>query len=397
MNKHVAFIATHPIQYHAPFFKALAADSFFELTVFFCHKAAPKEQSDAGFGVEFDWDLPLLEGYRHKFLHNVSRNPSASHFFGLDTPEIKEIIAGFRFEAVVINGWNYKTAWQAMSACWRTKTPVMVRSDSHLYTQRRPLKRLLKRGLYRSFIPRFDACLPVGQWSREYFLYYGARPDRIFNVPHVIDDSHFRSQAKRLGRERQQLRDYWKLEKGSTVFLFAGKFTDEKRPMDFIKAIMRAHAAGAAVSGLMVGDGALRPSCQDFAERNRVPVRFAGFMNQSEIARAYTASDMLILPSAGETWGLVVNEAMACGVPCIVSSEVGCGPDMIVPGRTGDIFPFSDIEALSRKVIEYARDKPRLAAMRASVGAFAEKHTVRQAVDGLREAISSVSGRNRQQ
>jgi glycosyltransferase involved in cell wall biosynthesis len=343
----LAILATHAIQYHAPWFRSLAEQPEIDLEVLYCHRATPREQASAGFDVEFDWDVSLLDGYPHRFLRNVARKPSLSGFGGLDTPEIAAIIKQENFDAVIVNGWNYKSAWQAMRACWRTKTPVMVRSDSHLHTGRSLLKKAAKLPLYRWFIPKVDACCAVGTWSREYFLHYGARPDRIFIVPHVVDVDFFRKEAERLRSQQTELRREWQLDEAATAFLFAGKFVEKKRPLDFINAIAMANKNGTRIVGLMVGDGPLRQTCEDEVKRTDAPIRFAGFLNQSRMPKAYAAADALVLPSEGETWGMVVNEAMASGKPCIVSDGVGCAPDMILPGKTGDVFPAGDIAALS--------------------------------------------------
>src|SRR5439155_13243227 len=128
----------------------------------------------------------------------------------------------------------------------------------------------------------------------------------------------------------------------STVVLFAGKFIALKRPLDFIRAV-----AGAPVAGLMAGDGPLRGECEALARTLGANIRFTGFLNQREIAGAYSAADALVLPSDQETWGMVVNEAMSCGLPCIVSDSVGCGPDLIEPSKTGFIFPTGNTGALA--------------------------------------------------
>src|SRR6266542_5858090 len=135
-GKRLAIISTHPIQYHGAWFRRLASAPELSIEAFYCHNATAREQADAGFGVEFDWDVSLLDSYPHRFLQNVASCPGIAGFRGLDTPEIKDIIAHERFDAVMINGWHYKSAWQAMRACWRSGTPVMVRSDSHLHTER---------------------------------------------------------------------------------------------------------------------------------------------------------------------------------------------------------------------------------------------------------------------
>lgn len=359
--------------------------------MFFCHRATPQEQASAGFNVEFDWDVSLFDGYRHRFLRNVARRPTLNGFGGLDTPEISDIVKGETFDAVIINGWNYKSAWQTMRACWRTETPVMVRGDSHLHTERSLPKKLAKLPLYRWFIPKVDGCCAVGTWSRDYFLHYGARPERVFVVPHVVDVDFFQKEAERLRSQKAELRREWQLDDEATVFLFAGKFVDKKRPLDFINAIAMANHDGKGVMGLMVGDGPLRQTCEDVVKTTDAPIRFAGFLNQSKMPMAYAAADALVLPSdGGETWGLVVNEAMASGKPCLVSDHVGCGPDLIAPGETGEVFPLGDIAALSSLLGSYAGRRSDLSDIGKRAEQGAARYSVEAAVESVIDAVNVV-------
>jgi glycosyltransferase involved in cell wall biosynthesis len=392
-NVRLAVLTTHPIQYHSPWFRALASHPKIDLEVFYCHKATPQEQSSAGFGVEFDWDVSLLEGYPYRFLRNVAGRPGIAGFGGLDNPEIKGIIARDRFDAVMINGWHYKSAWQAMRACWKTGTPVMVRSDSHLHTERPLFMRIAKQPFYSWFISKLDACLPVGKWSSEYFLHYGAAPERLIIVPHVVDTDYFKSESDKLRPQRQTLRAQWGLDESAVVFLFAGKFIEKKRPLDFMRAVSRATKTSSQVAGLMVGDGPLRGVCQDLVRNENLPIKLAGFLNQSQMSSAYVAADALILPSdGGETWGLVVNEAMACGVPCFVSDKVGCGPDMVITGATGAIFPVGDAGSLADLLSEFAANKKQMGWMRAQSRKQAQKYSVDVAVDRIVQAVETVTG-----
>lgn len=350
----VAIVTTHPIQYHTPWFRALAGRTDIDSQVLYCHKATPQDQAKAGFDVEFDWDIPLLSGYPWEFLPNVSAKPGVG-FWDLDTPEVARRIARRDYDAVVLNGWHYKSAWQAIRACWKTGIPVMARSDSQLRTPRTAMKIGAKWPFYRFFIPRLDACLAVGFWSREYFLHYGAHPDRVFEVPHIVDLDRISTEAADWMKQRTELRRKWGLPENGIVFLFPGKFIGRKRPLDFVRSIRQARKMGAQVSGLMVGDGALRSACAAEAEESSTPIRFAGFLNQTEIIQAYVASDALLLPSdGGETWGLVVNEAMACGRPCFLSDQVGCAPDLIDEGKTGAIFPCGDVTRIAELIQQYA-------------------------------------------
>lgn len=128
----------------------------------------------------------------------------------------------------------------------------------------------------------------------------------------------------------------------------------------------------------MVGDGALREECVQFASSRQLPVSFTGFLNQGEIATAYVAADCLVLPSDSETWGLVVNEAMACGLPAIVSEACGCVPDLIDDEVTGYGFPCGDIAALTGLMARVAHTSGVAAAL--SVGAGQRIASFTQAV-----------------
>jgi glycosyltransferase involved in cell wall biosynthesis len=292
----------------------------------------------------------------------------------------------------MINGWHYKSAWQTMRACRKAGIPVMVRSDSHLHTQRSGLKRIAKWPLYSWFIPRLDACLAVGQWSRDYFLHYGAEPQRVFIVPHVVDTDYFRSESNRLQPQRTIIRAQWGLDNDVTVMLFAGKFIEKKRPLDFVRAITEAANRGSRVAGLMVGDGPLNTMVVDYVKSHNAPIRFAGFLNQSKMTEAYVASDWLVLPSdGGETWGLVVNEAMTCGLPCLVSDQVGSGPDLAIPGETGYVFPTGQIDALADLVQSVADSTESLAVMREKARNKANEYSVAIAVERLLNAVQAVN------
>jgi glycosyltransferase involved in cell wall biosynthesis len=388
----LAIVSTHPIQYHAPWFRGLAAHPDLDVHVYFCHKATPQEQARAGFGVEFDWDVDLLAGYPHSFLKNIAKSAGHGRFGGFDTPEIGKIIREQSYDAVLVNGWNYKSAWQAIWAAWQSGVKVMVRGDSHLHFDRSRPVRLTKRLAYRRFVPRFDACLAPGTWSREYFEHYGARPDRIFFVPHVIDVDFMQSETRRLSAEGSDLRRHWNLREDSFVFLFVGKFTETKRPLDFLKAISEAAEQGKHIQGLMVGDGPLRPACEEFVSSHDAPVTFAGFLNQSQIVRAYVCGDVLVLPSIGETWGMVVNEAMACGRPCLVSDRVGCGPDLVMGHGTGVIFPHGNAAALASEMVNMAANPAQSKEMGRKAQSHLKKYSVQGAVEGVLYALQATEG-----
>ena len=272
----VGLLCTHPVQYYVPWYRALAEQV--DLEVFYCHRQTAEGQSAAGFDVPFNWDIPLLEGYSHTFLDNHSRAPDVSTYFGCDTPDIKRIIARERFDAFIVHGWYVKSYWQAALACRRTGTPIFVRGDSQLLTPRTQLKRLLKYSFYRSFIPRFDGYLVVGERARQYYQHYGADPERMFFVPHAVDNRFFASRAEALRSERAGLRASFNIPEEAVVYLFAGKLIEKKRPQDFIRAIAAASSSENRVHGLIAGDGSLRIELEEMVRQNNLPVSFCGFL-----------------------------------------------------------------------------------------------------------------------
>jgi glycosyltransferase involved in cell wall biosynthesis len=386
-----AYVITHPIQYYTPVLQQLARSAPDQVEVLYCSGELEASHAQAGFGVPYRWDVPLLEGYRHCFLENRAARPSTTTFGGLDNPELGRIIASRKYSAVVVNGWHFKSAWRAIFACWKNRIPVLVRSDSHL---RGPatLRKYGKWPLYRGFIPHLDGCLAAGSWSGDYFEKYGAAADHIFKIPHCVDNHRLEMEMIRLLPQREQLRRQWGIPADAIVYLFAGKFTPVKRPADFVSAIRRASTTRPQVVGLMAGDGPLREQCEDQARNSGAPVRFTGFLNQSRIAEAYAAADALVLPSESETWGLVANEAMACGLPCIVSDRVGCGPDIVERGITGDIHAMSDIDALAELMARYTHPG-LLTAMGQNAQRKIAAYSVPAAADALLGAVETVRGR----
>jgi glycosyltransferase involved in cell wall biosynthesis len=380
-------LATHPIQYHAPLYRALAER--LDLEVYFAHKQTAQGQAKAGFGVAFEWDVPLLEGYSSQFLENRAKVPDVSTFWGCSTPEIAGIIARERFDAFLVNGWYNRSLWQAMRACWRTGTPLLVRGDSQLRTPRSLPFRIAKEAFYRAFIPRFDGYLVVGERAREYYKYYGAREEHMYFVPHFIDNAWFRERAADV--DPQALRTELDVGPDTALLLFVGKFIQKKRPADILRAGRQLLDRGQAVQVVLVGSGELEADLRDTARELAVPANFAGFKNQSELPYYYAGADLLVLPSdGGETWGLVVNEAMACGLPAVVSDAVGCAPDLIDPGETGEMYPMGDVKALAL-ALERALPSAGSPHVSQALNCKMDVYSLETATEGVIEALSSVS------
>ncbi len=386
----VAMVTTHPIQYQVPWLQKLAARDGIDLQVFFAMIPDAQEQGRE-FGVSFAWDIPLLQGYSYKVLENVARVPSLTTFSGCDTPQIHREIRKGRFDAVIVNGWVAKTCLQALVACRLSGTPCIVRGEANGL---RPRARW-KHWAHHVLLGQYSAFLSIGGNNRRYYLESGVRADRIFSTPYCVDNERFASAADAWRREpgRAGLRARFGLDADRPVFLFSGKFVEKKRPGDVIDAVrMLAGEGPPGVQVLMVGDGALGAELRERAAG--LPVRFAGFLNQSEITAAYAAADCLVLPSDhGETWGLVVNEGMACGLPALVSDQVGCAADLVTPGRTGDVFACGDVAALAKLMGSRGRDPGMLKQMGIEAHDLVrDGYNFERVVDGVMAALAAVTG-----
>ncbi|MBX3441657.1 MAG: glycosyltransferase family 4 protein [Planctomyces sp.] len=385
MAVQVAFVTTHPIQYQAPLFRLLAARSDIDLTVLFCHMPG-KDQQGVGFGVQFEWDIPLLDGYRWQLLENVSNDPGSSHFRGCDTPGIGRKLQELQVDAVIVNGWGVKSTVQTLRACRRLGLPCIVRGESNLLPRRPRWKQWLQRALVR----RYSAQLCIGQRNREFYRHYGIPDRQMFFCPYCVENRRFqvpgRDERGAAFRERMGI-------PGDVVcYLFSGKLIPKKHPVDLLDAFRMSVEAGSPAHLMIVGDGPLRPECEAIAARIPGRVHFTGFVNQGEIADAYAAADCLVLPSdCWETWGLVVNEAMASGRPAIVSDQVGCVPDLIRDGETGWKFSHRDWGALANVLREQASDRDRLHAMGRRAEAHVAGYSPEQAVEGMVEAVRFVT------
>jgi glycosyltransferase involved in cell wall biosynthesis len=385
----LAVITSHPIQYYAPWFRHIAQDGRAEAKIFYLLDSGVEKFVDPGFQREVSWDIPLLDGYEHEFVPNTSRDPGTHHFWGLDNPSLPGRVREFRPDATLLIGYNYRSMMRLL--CSRKIGRTLFRGDSHrLAGEARGPAEFMKHQLRRWVFSKFDAFLPVGKANSDYFLSHGVPPQRLFLAPHCVDNARFSEQAtsnaRNAWRRQQNIPEDWR------VVLFAGKFERKKRPDDLLKAFLEAAPEKSML--VFTGNGELEQVLRDRAAAFPDRIRFAPFQNQSLMPSVYAAADVLVLPSIGnwETWGLAVNEAMACGVPAIVSSHVGCGPDLVHPGRTGWTFPVGNIAALRNCILEACGDDKARARMGAEAKALVlSEYNYERATTALIRAASGAS------
>ncbi len=376
----VTILQTHPAQYMAPWFRYIASERReIDLTVLYASTPMPAQQG-VGFDEAFAWDVSLTDGYRHRILAppDPGRRFDADSFAGADVGSIDEAVAATDPEVVVVPGWHSRFYLRGVAACRRRKIPVLYRGDSNLLSGPRGPRRLAWSLRTRAALRLFDGYLSVGTRSREYLGHFGIPEPLIFDSPHAVDNAYFAAgddDVRRAAARRA-------LGAGDDDFLvlFAGKFIEVKRPMDLITAAAR---LGDRVVVAMAGNGPLMARTRAAADRLGVRTTWCGFLNQGAMPRTLAAADCVALPSQSETWGLIVNEALAAGTPCVVSDRVGCAPDLIRDDISGAVHAVGDVEGLARALARVREGLRGEVITRDSCRSVAETHSLERAADGL--------------
>ncbi len=451
-------LTSHPIQYQAPLWRALAAaggGTPFE--VWFLTDQGVRRTEDRDFGKAFAWDVDLLSGYPHRFME-LRGQWDMRRFDGIPLArQIGESLREAGATALWVEGWRFKPFWDAVSAAKRMGIPVFLRGEtSDKIAEKGGLFGLVRNFALHRLFAKVDYFLAIGQASRRFYLKHGVPEAKLVEAPYGVDDEFFRVEAGKIrgteheargergaqgaeslrvgergsrgahferdnfdiltegavaGREargsgqetkglkdqetrdeetkrrnltegQKAIREEWNIPLEAKVVMFCGKFVGKKRPGDLVKAA-RAHFDRGNFDNLkdnkpssppwhllFVGSGELgeelRAACDvhfdsdcqndkisKFQNAGAPPASFAGFLNQSEISKAYAIADVVVLPSeAWETWGLVVNEATAAGVPTVVSDACGCAEDFEAKNPYTRAFPMGDVAAMAAAIEE---------------------------------------------
>jgi glycosyltransferase involved in cell wall biosynthesis len=191
-----------------------------------------------------------------------------------------------------------------------------------------------------------------------------------------------------LERQAEDWREEIGVGSGQKVLLFAGKFEDKKRPVPLMQAFLKYAPAKTVL--VLVGDGEHGDAVRELATRYPEKFRVLPFQNQSRMPVVYRLGDWMVLPSAYyETWGLAVNEAMACGRPVLVSDRVGCQTDVIRSGVSGEVFRADDWEDFGRKLasIPFTGDTGR----RQNIKSWAKNWSIEKTEEALVNAVKQLN------
>jgi len=384
----VLILCSHAVPYASPLFRHLAQDPRVQILVAYCSFQGAERSLDPEFGVEVQWDEPLLDGYPWVKLSRKTALSNVGSLFGLWNSKLWTLIRGGSYDAVVIyTGYMCAAFWLAVLAAKSCGIPVVLSSDSTVLRPRdqarwkRPIKPFILGSVYRTV----DVLMAGSPAAAQLANRLGMPRDRIMVIRSGADKDAWIARAEK--SDRLAIRASWNVPSQAPVVFYCGKLQPWKRPLDLLRAFALANIAGAYL--VFAGDGALRKELDDEARRLNVQarVRLLGFVNASQLPGFYNAADLFALCSDYDQCPLVVPEAMFSGIPVILSDAVLGRLDMIHEDQSGYSYPCGDVAALAAILRKVLSDPPLLDKLKAGVRRQMESWTMADCLDSWLGAI----------
>ena len=344
----VLILTTHVIPYSSPIYRSLADDARLETLVAYCSLQGAEAGMDPEFGVQIQWDVPLLDGYKWVHVPNRSLRPRVGYFWGLWNPSLWKLVRKGGFDAVVIyTGYMCASFWLTALAAKSAGIPVLISTDSTTLQSRqgKRWKEWLKPFIVRRVYSFVDVIMAASEAAKKLALQLGVPEKRIRIIRCGVNKEAWVASNGKF--DRAAVRSAWSVPANAQVILFCAKMQPWKRPLDLLEAFSKANLPGVYL--VLVGEGPQRSEVEarvralGLTER----VRVLGFVNASQLPDFYRAADLFVLPSAYDPCPLVVPEAMFSGLPVILSDAVLGRLEMIDPGKSGYLYPCGDVGSLA--------------------------------------------------
>jgi glycosyltransferase involved in cell wall biosynthesis len=337
----------------------MAAEPRLDLHVAYCSLRGAEAALDPDFQTSVKWDVPLLEGYRWTAVPN--QGSGTESFWGFYNPGLRALIDSGDFDAVLcFVGYVRASFWIARRAAKASGSAFLFGTDAHNLAPRdgKPWKVWVKKLFWPFLFRQADQVIVPSSGTLELIRSLGISPEKITLTCYAVDNDWWKSESAKVNRA--SVRAAWGATPDHLVILFCAKLQPWKRPMDLLRAFAEAHLERAML--VFAGEGPQRSVLE--AETSQLgigpQVRFLGFVNQSQLPALYSSADVMVLPSNYEPFAVVVNEAMCCGCPVIVSDQVGAARDLVAPVRPEFVFLAGDTAALAKILRTAFADRQQL-------------------------------------
>ena len=386
-QKKVAIVNSHPTQYFGPLYRYLNQDPDIDITALYCCDVNIRSSYDDQFKEKIKYDNDMLGGYKSIFLGARSSKRNIGGFWSLMVPEIWNEIRNGRYDIVWIHGYSFFAFILALIAAKKSKSKVFLRGETHLRLKRNFLKESLHKIILKILFRFYDGFFAIGTANKEYYLKMGVPYEKIFLIPYTIDNSYFYNLTKNSSADSIYLD---KVNQDIPTILFASKFMKRKNPLLLLESSKLLSKRNIRHNLVFVGSGEMENEMRNFIRQNDLKnVFLEGFINQSLLPKIYSESDIFVLPSVNEPWGLIVNEVMAAGMPVVVSSEVGCVDDLIKHGVNGFKFEAGNSDELSNYLAKLISDKDLIKEMGLASQTIISRWSYEECRVGLSNALKS--------
>ena len=365
--------------YRIPVFNALAARHDLDPHVIFLSENDPSFRQWHVYKDEIKFSYEVLPSFRrHIGSYNLLLNKGVESALRRASPQ-----------AIICGGYNFRAYWRAARWGWRNRVSLLLWSESNAADK--PRNRAVE-FLKKRFARMCRAHIAAGISSRDYLLQLGAPPFSVFIAPDAVDVSLYAAAAAKARASSAPLRIEHELPE--RYFLYVGRLVEEKGVFDLLAAYSALDENIRARVGLVyVGEGAAREALQRRASNiHHGDIKFCGWVHRERISEFYALADALIFPTHSDPWGLVVNEAMACGLPIVASDVAGCAADLVCPSKNGFTYRPRDTDALSEIMQTLAAQPGLIQSMGAQSLEMIQSHTPERCAAGFAAAIDFACG-----
>ena len=338
---------------------------------------------DRDFGKEVEWDIPLLVGYDYSFVPNG--NNMGRGFWDVKNPGLNAAIEDWKATAVLVIGWNYRSHLKAMFY-FKNRIPVLFRGDSTLLDETKGLKTRLRRTFLKFIYRKIDFALYVGTANKNYFLQHGVKESQLIFAPHAIDNNRFVEFTATQEAFVVNTKAALGIDENCITIIYCGKLLTKKNPLLLIDAVKKTDNKNLHL--IIVGNGELEEKVKNEIAGIET-IHLLAFQNQTMMPAVYRLGEIFCLSSQGpgETWGLAVNEAMACGRAVLVSDKAGCAVDLVKESVNGYTFRSNDLEGLRARIDLMIQNKEKLNQMGGASAAMIKKWNFDAIAAAVKKAI----------
>ena len=347
MKTRVVILTDIIAPYRIPVFNALARREEVDLHVIFLSETDVSIREWRIYSEEIQFSHEILRSWRwHVGKGNLLFNRGLSR-------ALKRFSPG----SVICGGYNHLAFWQALRWGKRHHVKFLLWTESNKHDSR--TARRWTEALKAYYLRNCDGFVVPGKASSEYLLSIGAPAASIVTAPNAVDNNLYARESGKIRSESSAFRE--KLNLPTRFILFVGRLVREKGVFELLEAYAELDSSLRSQVGLIfAGNGQSRAALSSRAATiSPGTIRFTGFLHREDLPGLYALADALVLPTHSDPWGLVVNEAMACGLPIMVSEVAGCSADLVESGKNGHVVPQGNINALSQAISSVLSD-PKL-------------------------------------